>query len=87
MDHTIANKIVDASIDMGVEEARLYNDYSGRGMFGNTTTAVVCSSYAMFCSYVAYVASEMVHEDNEDEIIEGMQNLKVGNMGCDLVFY
>jgi hypothetical protein len=38
-----AEKILAAMQDAGMD-AELYEDYSGRGMFGRTTTGIVCGS-------------------------------------------
>ena len=43
MDKELAERIVDAASARGVE-ADLYEDYSGKSMYGRTTTGVVCES-------------------------------------------
>ena len=37
-----AQKVVDILTDRGIE-ARMYEDYSGRGMYGATCPGIVCS--------------------------------------------
>lgn len=51
----IAEMIVDYGSDL-----KLHEDYSGRGMFGNTTTAITCDEVDDFFSAVGDLMFDMI---------------------------
>jgi hypothetical protein len=67
-----AEAIVEKLNDDGIE-AEVYTEYSGRGMFGRTTTGVVTGSVAD----VAYAMGSLKIEDSR----------RTDNMGLDMIVY
>ncbi len=84
MQKELAVKLVELMNDSG-EEARLYEDYSGRGMFGEMTTGVVCSSINKLLMVVIANASEFVDGDGYE--IFPYQSLKTDNLGLRTIVY
>lgn len=72
-----------------VNGAEVYEEYSGRGMYGKTTTGVTVSSELRVIEGLMNIVKEMA----EDEDLEGLQNLpdfknlRVDNMGQDIIIY
>lgn len=87
---TTAKLIVESSeeLDLSLE---LYKGYSGRGMFGSKTSGVTGRHSAFACA-VADASAELAesHGKNStewEEFITDLENLRVDNMGMDLIFY
>ena len=58
MDKSLAKILVDC-----IDDAGLYENYSGRGMYGGQTTGVVVSDLADALSYVIENADMFTHDD------------------------
>lgn len=72
---------------IGVEgDFRIRSDYSGRGMYGKTTYAIVTNNMGNFVAAVASAAVEMVPE-LQAGFVEDMQNLRLDNMGLGMIAY
>jgi hypothetical protein len=83
MDIRIAEIIENYGCDIEIRD-----DYSGRGMFGRTTVAVVCS-FPDFI-YALKNACLSVEEGDEDyELLRSfnVSNLSMDSMGYESVFY
>ena len=74
-----------AAEELGVD-IEVDNDYSGRGMFGDTTYAVTVSGVASLATLIA-VAGRSMNSASHEDFVEDMQNLRSDNMGRDLVYY
>jgi hypothetical protein len=74
-----------AAEELGVD-IEVDKDYSGRGMFGDTTYAVTVSGVASLATLIA-VAGRSMDSANHEDFVEDMQNLRSDNMGRDLVYY
>lgn len=63
----------------------VYEDYSGRGMFGETTQGVVGSQQ----SFNRALAEIMVDADEDERkiVANELESLRIDNMGLDLIFY
>jgi hypothetical protein len=61
-----------------------YEGYSGRGMFGGQTCAVVAADIAAF---VAAACEATRRSDDPDEIVEEMRALRTDSMGREVVLY
>ena len=94
MDRLIADHLVRAAEFYCVEDVELRPEYSGRGMYGETTTAVVCDSPAtVLAAGINYSLEQcegpydydhpLVSKLN-DLIIDGIQE---DDMGKQRVFY
>lgn len=59
------------------------DDYSGRGMFGKTTTGIVCGSIEEFVK--SCVAATLEEPESMEEIFT--ENIRSDNMGLDIIFY
>jgi hypothetical protein len=74
-----------AAEELGVD-IEVDKDYSGRGMFGDTTYAVTVSGVASLATLIA-VAGRSMNSASHEDFVEDMQNLRSDNMGRDLVYY
>jgi hypothetical protein len=88
MEAKFAKMIVDNAMNCDVE-LELREDYSGRGMYGNSCAGIVGDpSDIMLC--VAMTAFDM-GEDPEDEDFEDfcddIRTLRSDNMGRDMIYY
>lgn len=79
-----AQQIVKAAEFMGID-AELREDYSGRGMYGKATAAVVIGSWTKFAAAVAQAAVDSL---DHDEVIADVEKAKWDNMGrSEMVIY
>lgn len=71
-------------------EVELIENYSGRGMFGKTTTGLVLADINVFIRVVAF-ASKMFVADNDYLFFEDFLNdflpVKMDSLGNDFIFY
>lgn len=91
----VTQVLKDAADEIGLELS-LNENYSGRGMIGQTTAAVICASWQALLQVVA-IASIRVYEvdcaqdrvlvDHETFIAELGRQLRSDSMGRDLVVY
>jgi hypothetical protein len=65
------------------DECVIYEDYSGRGMYGETTTGIVTSSISEFIK--SCIAATL----DEPEVMEKIlsKNIRSDSMGLDIIFY
>lgn len=77
----IAKRISEASHNLELED-----DYSGRGMFGDETSAVV-GPLASFAFAVAQVAWGLENESEQAEFNAALLELRTDSMGREVVFY
>lgn len=92
MKKEIAELIIDHGYDM-----RIYEDYSGRGMFGDTTNGIVCDSLRDFLAAVSETFFEMIldakdlGEDYDTEnakiLLENVGRIRMDNLGTSLIIY
>lgn len=75
-----------AAEELGVD-IEVDNDYSGRGMFGDTTYAVTVSGVASLASLIAVAGRIIPDSASHEDFVEDMQNLRSDNMGRDYVYY
>jgi hypothetical protein len=89
MDASLAKAIVDAVEGSGLEIS-IYPDYSGRGMYGKTTTGVVVDHESTFNQALVSLAYEM-GRDGDDEKMEQLfdvvKKLRRDNLGEDKIIY
>ena len=87
MKNEIAEKIAEAGADNGLE-IRLMSDYSGRGMFGNVTSALVVPDVATFAAAVGLAASQMSLEGQQvHDLIEAVKEVQTDSLGHDMIVY
>jgi len=82
-----AKKLTQVAEENGFELS-LYEGYSGRGMYGKSTTAVTGSLNSLIMS-VAVSSKEIAESDNDfEEFVRSMGMVQKDSMGKDdLVFY
>lgn len=101
MDRTIAEHIVDAANEIGIT-VTMYENYSGRGMFGRTTIGLVCNDLIELFRPVALAAARISEAENDaqpeddtqlernamrlDDFIDNL-NFRTDNMGRDMIVY
>ncbi len=61
-----AKRIEEAFDEIGGDECRLHEEYSGRGMMGRATCAISCDSQAKLMKAIALAAAR-VREDELDQ--------------------
>lgn len=64
----------------------IYEDYSGRGMFGSKTDAVTFDSEREFMNAIA----EVMVSDDEDErelVAEAIRNIRSDSLGLGVIYY
>lgn len=89
MDAKVANAIHEASLGSEAE-VEIYQNYSGRGMFEERTTAVTCDRFSHFAAAVAAAAGGLDPcEDSEmiEEIVLACSLLRQDAMGLGIVLY
>lgn len=71
------------------ETAELYENYSGRGMYGKTTTGVTVSHPLLLITtlieYIKQMEPESFAEDRKN--IPDIETLRWDNMGMDTIIY
>jgi hypothetical protein len=83
----LAAALVKAGLEDGME-IELVSDYSGRGMFGNSTAAVDCGNERTLRRAIAYVAANCEPgSDDAEEVIEEAGNLRTDSLGNGIVVY
>jgi hypothetical protein len=96
MKKSTAELIVEASENIGGCEypdmcLDVYEDYSGRGMFGSKTHGVT-GKYHSFAAAVAEASANLVEDHGKDstkwtDFLEDLENLRTDSMGLDSIFY
>lgn len=98
MDKKAAKRIVEAAEVIGLE-VRHDEAYSGRGMYGSTTDAIVTESLCDLLQCVAYAAGELRDEENSDteideneyqtldDFIRDLAPIRTDNMGRSATVY
>jgi hypothetical protein len=83
-------KIVELIVNFGYD-AYLYDDYSGRGMYGRTVPAIVTSiSPVLMGAYAMLAASDLLSYDGIDEIFDEIVDIlpkSQDNMGLSMIYY
>lgn len=64
----------------------IYEEYSGRGMFGKTTTGVKIENQEDFFNIIADILEDGDDEERE-EVAKAMRKLKWDSLGLGLIFY
>lgn len=78
MDRKTADLIIEAAGEIGVE-VELREDYSGRGMYGENTTAIVMDDpmeLLLVCLHIGATHPELVEEIGED-----LRRIRTDSMG------
>ena len=84
MEARLAKRLVEMCVESGVD-ARIYEDYSGRAMFGKNTTGIVIPTLV---ALIEVLINAMIVVDVEDESeYEMVGNLKYDNLGKDFILY
>ena len=83
MDRKLAELLIEQD---PTNEAEIYEEYSGRGMYGKSTTGVVANdALALFVNLLEAVADGYVSVEDLEEIEFG--ELSTDSMGLDLIVY
>lgn len=79
MKNNLARFILKSARKQGLtkEECRVYRNYSGRGMFGATTTAITVDSQSTLLSIVAGLP----------KATKAIKQLRSDNLGRDMIYY
>lgn len=79
MQYETAKAIVDAAESLSLEMS-ISKEYSGRGMFGGTTTGINYESEGDLLQAIAK-AAQAKKDDEIDEFVEDLAGLRKDNMG------
>jgi hypothetical protein len=88
-----AKIIAEVAEDAGNENVSLREDYSGRGMYGQTTAGLVVGSLGDLLPLVAAAAAQLERQQGEegvmdiDTFIGSLERIRTDNMGRDLIVY
>lgn len=77
--------LAEVLVDWSGQQLEIRKDYSGRGMYGETTCGVVGDS-SDFYEAVGEVIREGEYEERE-ELAEFISNMKQDSMGMQTIFY
>jgi hypothetical protein len=97
MRKAVAKAIVDAGQDIGLE-VELYEGYSGRGMYGDSTDAVTFDNWSDFVQSVAAAAIRLSEDHDEtaeksddnidpDMFVHDLGAIRTDNMGRGVIVY
>lgn len=75
-----------AAEDVGVE-CEVREEYSGRGMFGRTTAALVVESPLVLVGLAALIAGERRYPADLEDFLTNLNNLTWDSMGLSYVVY
>lgn len=81
MDDAMAKRLVMVAEENGLD-MRLYPKYSGRFMYGVTTSAVVCDTYAILAEVLVLVCRE-----TKDSPHAFLTSLRSDNFGKGWIYY
>lgn len=83
MSPEVAKEIVKAGEEAGWEIS-LYEEYSGRGMYGTKTYGVVVNRLGVFAAAAAQAAIMSV---NPNEIVDGVLGVQTDSLGHDIIVF
>ena len=86
MNKDLALAIVDA-INSSGGDANIYEDYSGRGMYGQTTTGVVVESGDIIASIISYADLFVDQDDNIGEPLYSIHFVRSDSLGHGKIYY
>ena len=90
MKYEIAKLIVEAAEQAGLDGVTLYDGYSGRGMFGKTTTGIVTEQHTSIFEVLGAVISLALYEPElfgEIDPCEFGECARSDNMGLGMIYY
>lgn len=87
----IAELLLTTAIDAG-SDLEIRSDYSGRGMYGEATTAVMADNWKHFLLVVAHTVEHLTENDPDDgktlnDLYDDLEHLKSDSLGLGLIFY
>ena len=87
MKESIIKRIEEAANELGFE-VEVRDEYSGRGMFGETAHAIVMNDENDFYVAAISVAFKIDNDTEEsDDFIQDMQDITFDSMGSSIVAY
>lgn len=84
-----AELVKNAAYDNGYDIS-IYKEYSGRGMFGKTTTGLVCPDINVLIKVIAFASKMFTPDDNYlffEDFLNDLLPVKMDNLGNDFIFY
>ena len=72
------------------EDIRVYEDYSGRGMYGNSTDGLIVSNFMEIAKLVRHICEDRdINEDiNVEDFLDKITSLsRRDNLGFDTILY
>lgn len=85
MDHLDAQILVEALKEIN-DEYEIYENYSGRGMYGSKTTGIIVPSIMDFTSDVLQITPLLIDDDGENRV-QNIHNLRSDSLGRSYIIY
>lgn len=83
MTEELANALTDY-----IPDSDVYENYSGRGMFGETTTGIVCNKSEFYNGIGGFLeTAEEFDIELINEVGTMFKNLRTDSMGLSMIFY
>lgn len=85
-----AAELVKKAADYNDYDISIYKEYSGRGMFGETTTGLVCSDINVLIKVIAFASKMFTPDDNYlffEDFLNDLLPVKMDSLGKDVIFY
>ncbi len=89
MTETSMNMIIEAAEELALE-ITAYRDYSGRGMYGKTTCAVVYSTMPNLMEVYSQAIENALEEGKKEELKQlrkDIKSLRTDNLGLSYIAY
>lgn len=83
---TEAAEFITEVANYGDHEFKHHKNYSGRGMFGEHTSGVVCDSLVEFLNVVAHIIVTE-EEDSVRMVAEAITDISTDSMGKNIIIY
>lgn len=85
MDIALAKVLVNIVEESG-EQASIYDRYSGRGMYGDTTTGIVID-HLLYLTMALITQAHLLVDENGDAIFVDIEQLRCDNLGKQFILY
>ena len=66
------------------DDIEIHEDYSGRGMFGQQTSAVTCDGVS---NIFGSLSTALSYGEDISDALSDLENIRMDNFGMDMIFY
>lgn len=86
MEFEVAKKLYEVGHNMEYD-IELYEEYSGRNMYGKTTTAIVIGTLLNLIPLVGQTVFEINDKNEAQKFIDDLENLRSDQLGQNTIVY